>query len=135
MPSDSEHSNDSLIVVEQQVKQGRGRPRKSTLEPPKPPQPPRPRGRPRRPEGLPPRPKPRSELPEYIKEYSKGYYHAKLKGERVCPNCDAILGSFISLNQHRRNNKTCERIMLRNEIRELANRIVQERLSREENSA
>ena len=136
MSSGSDHSNDNLNVEEPQVKKGRGRPRKQTTEPPQPPRPRGwPRGRPRRVEGLPPRPKPRSKQAEYIKEYSKAYYHAKQKGEHVCPTCEAVLGSDIALNKHRRNSRTCERIMLRNEIRLLAERIIQERLSREVQSA
>ena len=130
MSSDGEHSNGDLNVEEQQVKKARGRPKKQRLEPPPPPRPRGwPKGRPRRPEGSSPRPKPRSKQPEYVKEYAKAYYHRKQKGEYSCPICDSALGSDIALNKHRRNNKRCERIMLRNEIRELAERILQERLS------
>jgi hypothetical protein len=136
MSSDSEHPNANLNVEEQQVKKARGRPKKQTTEPPPPPRPRGwPKGRPRRPEGSLPRPKPRSKQPEYIKEYGKAYYHAKQKGEYVCSTCEAVLGSDIALNKHRRNSRTCERTMLRNEIRLLADRIIQERLSRLQNSA
>ena len=128
MSSDNEHSNGNLVVEEQQVKKARGRPKKERLEPPPPPRPRGwPKGRPRRVEGTLPRPKPRSKQPEYVKEYAKAYYHCKQKGEHVCPTCEAVLGSDIALNNHRRKNKRCERVMLRNEIRVLAERIIQER--------
>jgi hypothetical protein len=136
MSSDGEHANGELNVEEQPVKKARGRPKKERLEPPPPPRPRGwPKGRPRRVEGTLPRPKPRSKQPEYVKEHAKAYYHRKQKGEYSCPICDSVLGSDIALNKHRRNSRTCERTMLRNDIRLLADRIIQERLSRLQNSA